>query len=238
MTLLLLIRSSMQTLTWSDIGSIMILVILEAILSADNAVALAALVKHLPPVDQKRALRWGMVGAYGLRILLILTSTWFMRILSFRLAGAAYLLWLAGQHFWSNDVDETQRMPGNANLWQTILLVEFTDLMFSLDSVTTSLALSSKTSVIILAGLLGITLMRYMAGYLLRCLDKFVRLEDAAYSMILLMGGRMVLDCLVPSLNLPEWSMVIPVFGLLLWGFSKRRCSIAMEFNPKEIVNG
>ncbi|MGB8702255.1 MAG: hypothetical protein WCD18_22795, partial [Thermosynechococcaceae cyanobacterium] len=79
--------------------------------------------------------------------------------------------------------------------------------------------------VIILAGILGITIMRYMAGYFIRCLDEFIYLEDAAYSMIMLMGGYMVMDCFVPSWQLPEWATLIPVVGLLLWGFSKRRCS-------------
>jgi predicted tellurium resistance membrane protein TerC len=97
--------------------------------------------------------------------------------------------------------------------------------MFSLDSVTASLAVSQKTWVIILAGILGITIMRYVAGYFIRCLDEFIRLEDAAYGMILFMGGRMLLDCFAPNWHLPEWAMLIPVFGLLLWGFSKRRCS-------------
>jgi YkoY family integral membrane protein len=220
-----MLENILQTLSWSDLGLLITLVFLEAILSADNAIALAALVKHLPPTEQKQALRWGMWGAYGLRILLILSSTWLMHILPIRLAGAAYLLWLAGVHFWNSETDETQRIPGNANLWQTILLVEITDLMFSLDSVTASLAMSQKTWVIILAGILGITIMRYMAGYFIRCLDEFIRLEDAAYGMILFMGGRMLLDCFAPNWHLPEWAMLIPVFGLLLWGFSKRRCS-------------
>jgi YkoY family integral membrane protein len=224
-----MLENILQNLSWSDLGLLVALVFLEAILSADNAIALAALVKHLPPTEQKQALRWGMWGAYGLRILLILSSTWLMHILPIRLAGAAYLLWLAGFHFWSSDMDETQRIPGSANLWQTIFLVEVTDLMFSLDSVTASLAMSQKTGVIILAGILGITIMRYMAGYFIRCLDEFIHLEDAAYGMILLMGGRMLLDCFAPNWHLPEWAMLIPVFGLLLWGFSKRKCAGAPE---------
>jgi predicted tellurium resistance membrane protein TerC len=68
----------------------------------------------------------------------------------------------------------------------------------------------------ILSGISGITLMRYMAGYFIRCLDKFIHLEDAAYGMILFMGGRMLLDCFAPNWHLPEWVMLIPVFGLLL----------------------
>jgi predicted tellurium resistance membrane protein TerC len=89
--------------------------------------------------------------------------------------------------------------------------------------------MSQITGVIILAGILGITLMRYMAGHFIRCLDEFIRLEDAAYGMILFMGGRMLLDCFAPNWHLPEWAMLIPVCGLLLWGFSKRRCSSAPE---------
>jgi predicted tellurium resistance membrane protein TerC len=63
-----MLETIVQTLSWSDLGLLIILVFLEAILSADNAIALAALVKHLPPIEQKQALRWGMLGAYGFRM--------------------------------------------------------------------------------------------------------------------------------------------------------------------------
>ncbi len=225
-TLLALAQSLIETFAWSDLMLIVALVFLEAALSADNAVALAALVRHLPTVEQRnRALRLGILGAYGFRILIILAATWIVEYRPAQILGAAYLLWLALQHFREEEGHESEHIPGSANFWQTILLVELTDLAFSFDSIAASIAVSRKTWVVILGGILGITLMRYMAMFFLRWLDEYSRLEDAAYFMISLMGTRMLLDAFVPGWEMPEWPLMCVVLAIFVWGFSKRTLS-------------
>ncbi|MEN9265866.1 MAG: hypothetical protein Q6K99_06480, partial [Thermostichales cyanobacterium BF4_bins_65] len=126
-------------LHWGDLVTVVVLVVLEAALSADNAVALAALVKHLPTEQQQqRALRWGMIGAYGFRIAIVLAATWIVDYAPARLVGAMYLLWLTWQHFRSPEEEQAERLPNTANFWQTLLLVELTDLVFSFDSIAAS----------------------------------------------------------------------------------------------------
>ncbi|NJL99301.1 MAG: DUF475 domain-containing protein [Synechococcaceae cyanobacterium RM1_1_27] len=223
-TLQTIAQGVIASLSWTDLVVIAALVLLEAALSADNAVALAALVKHLPnQQEQNRALRWGMVGAFGFRILIVLTATWLLDYWPAKVIGAAYLLWLAFQHFRQDDDDEENRIPSSANFWQTILLVEMTDLVFSFDSIAASIAVSPKAWVIITGGILGIILMRYMASFFLRWLDEFGRLEDAAYFMIAIVGGRMMFNVLLPDLEIPEWVMLVVIVGAFVWGFSQRR---------------
>lgn len=223
-TLQTTLNGVLENLTWTDGFLVLALVFLEAALSADNAVALAALVKHLPtPQQQSRALRWGMVGAYGFRIAIVLAATWLVEYQPARFVGAAYLLWLSFQHFRSgDDEDEEDRVPQSANFWQTLLMVELTDLVFSFDSIAASIAISRKAWIIILGGILGITFMRYMASLFIRWLDEFTYLEDAAFFIITLVGSRMMLSVFLPDFELPEWVLMMGVVVLFLWGFSRR----------------
>jgi YkoY family integral membrane protein len=188
-TAVALVQGIIQSFSWADLFLVVALVFLEAALSADNAVALAALVKHLPtPQQQNRALRWGIVSAYGFRIAIVFAAVWLVEYPPARFLGACYLLWLAWQHFRGEEEGPAQDITRQANFWQTLVMVELTDLVFSFDSIAASVAVSRKAWVIILGGILGITLMRYMASLFLRWLDEFSRLEDAAFAIIALVG--------------------------------------------------
>jgi len=69
-----------------------VLIALEAVLSADNAIALAAIAQGLESEkQQQRALNVGLVAAFLLRMLLILTASWVLQYWQFEVAGAAYL---------------------------------------------------------------------------------------------------------------------------------------------------
>ena len=122
---------------------LIILIVLEVVLSADNAIALAAIAQNLKdPKLQRQALNIGLIGAYILRISLILTATWVVKFWQFELLGAMYLLWLVYNYFTDDDTEETseQRHLSFASLWQIIPTIAIADLAFSLDSVTTSIA--------------------------------------------------------------------------------------------------
>ncbi|MEN9225749.1 MAG: TerC family protein [Thermostichus sp. HHBFW_bins_43] len=217
------VQGIVHTFTWTDVFLVGALVFLEAALSADNAVALAALVKHLPtPQQQNRALRWGIVGAYGFRIAIIFAAVWLVEYPPAQFFGACYLLWLAWQHFRGEEEGEEQDITRHANFWQTLIMVELTDLVFSFDSIAASVAVSRKAWVIILGGILGITLMRYMASLFLRWLDEFSRLEDAAFAIIALVGGTMLFEVFFPQIEIPEWGVMLAVIPLFVWGFSRR----------------
>jgi YkoY family integral membrane protein len=201
-----------------------VLVALECVLSADNAIALAALTQGLKdPELEQRALNIGLVFAYVLRMSLILTASWVVGYWQFELAGALYLLWLVFQYFISEE-DEAHHHHGPrfTSLWQAIPLIALTDLAFSLDSVTTAIAVSQDTWLILLGGTIGIVALRFMAGLFIRWLDVFTHLEDAGYITVALVGIRLLIRVVNDSLVPPEWLMITLIAALFAWGFSKR----------------
>jgi YkoY family integral membrane protein len=201
-----------------------VLVALECVLSADNAIALAALTQGLKdPELEQRALNIGLIFAYVLRMSLILTATWVIGYWQFELAGALYLLWLVFQYFTSEEDEEHHHHgPRFNSLWQAIPLIALTDLAFSLDSVTTAIAVSQDTWLILLGGTIGIVALRFMAGLFIRWLDVFTHLEDAGYITVALVGIRLLIRVVNDSLVPPEWLMITLIAALFAWGFSKR----------------
>ena len=209
-----------------------VLIALEAVLSADNAIALAALAQGLhDSALQRRALNIGLVLAYVLRIMLILTATWVVRFWQFELAGALYLLWLVFQYFTSKpeqsdaDPQHLHHGPRFSSLWQAIPMIGITDLAFSLDSVTTAIAVSQETWLILIGATIGIITLRFMAGLFIHWLKEFKYLEDAGYVTVALVGLRLLLRVINDTLVPPEWAMVGAIGLIFLWGFSKRNDS-------------
>jgi YkoY family integral membrane protein len=199
---------------------------MEAVLSADNAIALAALTQGMHDEKlQKRALNIGLVLAYVLRAILILTATWVIRYWQFELAGALYLLWLVFQYFTSDEDEDGihhHHAPRFTSLWQAIPMLAITDLAFSLDSVTTAIAVSEETWLILLGATIGIVTLRFMAGLFIHWLNEFTYLEDAGYVTVALVGLRLLARVIYPALVPPEWVMVTAIAIIFAWGFSKR----------------
>ena len=203
-----------------------VLILLEAILSADNAIALAAIVRSLPdPKQEEWALRYGLIGAFVLRVLLIFTATWVIKYWQFELAGAVYLLWLSGKFFLEksqagHDTKHPVRMA--SKLWQVVALVSLTDLAFSLDSVTAAVAVAQETWLVLIGGVVGIITLKFLAGLFIQWLEEFTHLESAGYLIVLLVGLRLFIKVFSDSLVPPEWLMLTCIGLVFLWGFSKR----------------
>jgi YkoY family integral membrane protein len=206
-----------------------ILVALEAVLSADNAIALAAIARGLPDQRiQRQALNFGLCAAFVLRVALILTATWVIRYWQVELLGAAYLLWLALQYFTSEEVEETGETAHHHrfhSLWQAIPIIAVTDLAFSLDSVTTAIAISDQTWLVLTGATIGIITLRFLAGLFIRWLEEYVHLEDAGYLAVAIVGARLLLRVVAPAIVPPEWGMVMLIVLLFSWGFSQRVAS-------------
>ena len=203
---------------------LLVLVALEAVLSADNAIALASISKGLEDAqDQQKALNLGLIIAFVLRISLILTATWVIQFWQFELLGALYLLWLVFQHFTSNtDSEGEDQGPRFASVWQAIPMIAFTDLAFSLDSVTTAIAVSDNTFIVVTGASIGIIALRFMAGLFIRWLDEFVHLESAGYITVGFVGLRLLVKVINPDLVPPQWLLVSSIVLMFVWGFSKR----------------
>ncbi|MEB3280896.1 MAG: DUF475 domain-containing protein [Lyngbya sp.] len=204
---------------------LIILVGLEAVLSADNAIALASIAKSLEDKRlQRKALNIGLILAFVLRIALIIAATWIIQFWQFELIGALYLLWLVFQYFTSKE-DEEDSVGGKnfSSLWQVIPLIAMTDLAFSLDSVTAAIAVADETWLVILGATLGIVALRFLAGLFIRWLKEYTHLETAGYLTVGLVGIRLLLRVVNPEYIPPEWLLIVMTVGLFIWGFSERR---------------
>ncbi len=218
---------------------LLVLVALEAVLSADNAIALAAIAQGLEkPELERRALNIGLVFAYILRMSLILTASWVGKYWQFELAGAIYLLWLVFQYFSSDSENgDEHHGPRFTSLWQAIPVLALTDLAFSLDSVTTAIAVSQETWLILIGATIGIIALRFMAGLFIRWLDEFTHLEDAGYITVALVGLRLLMRVINDSLVPPEWVMVTAVALIFVWGFSKRNPVEVQEVKAEKLAD-
>ncbi|HEV8319885.1 MAG TPA: hypothetical protein VGQ10_20890 [Vicinamibacterales bacterium] len=185
----------------ADLVTIALLVALEGLLSADNAMVLAVLVLGLPTRQQRQALRYGILGAFAFRIAAILLAQYLIQIRFVMLAGAAYLLWLPYQHFTSHaDVQERRRpktaVPwlGLSAFWATVAKVELTDIVFAIDSILVAVAMSNKLWVIITGGILGVIAMRLVIGQLLVLVNRYPALVDGAFIIIAWVGIKLLLE--------------------------------------------
>ncbi|HYW21435.1 MAG TPA: hypothetical protein VE956_19465 [Nodularia sp. (in: cyanobacteria)] len=203
---------------------LLILVLLEAVLSADNAIALAAIAQGLEDKElERKALNFGLVVAYVLRISLILTATWIQKYWQFELLGAAYLLWLVFQHFTSKETEDNHHHgPRFNSLLQAVPVIAFTDLAFSLDSVTTAIAVSQEKWLVLTGATIGIITLRFMTGLFIRWLDEFKNLEDAGYITVAFVGLRLLMRVINDNLVPPEWVVISAIALILVWGFSER----------------
>ena len=205
---------------------LLILIVLEAVLSADNAIALAAIAKSVQdPKLQRQALDIGLVAAYILRIILIVAATLVVKYWQFELLGALYLLWLVFNYFFSGEDEEEElehRSLGFKSIWQVIPTIAITDLAFSLDSVTSAIAITEDTWLIVAGGTIGIVILRFLAGLFIRWLQEYTHLEDAGFITVGFVGLRLLLKVWLPDTYIPEWVTIAVVAIFFTWGFSKR----------------
>lgn len=200
-----------------------VLITLEAVLSADNAIALAAIAQGLQGSKlQRQALNLGLLVAYILRIILILTATWIVQFWQFELLGAAYLLWLVFDYFTSEEDAQHHHSLHFASLWQAVPIIALTDLAFSLDSVTTAIAVADEIWLILAGGTIGVITLRFLAELFIRWLKEFTHLEDAGFITVGLVGWRLLLRAFNLDWLLPDWLMIAAIAILFTWGFSQR----------------
>jgi YkoY family integral membrane protein len=223
--------ASEREVTPSDFLTVGLLVVLEALLSADNAMVLAVLVLGLPTRQQRQALRYGMVGAFGFRIGAILLAVYLKDIQFVMLVGAAYLLWLPYHHFAGHADAASRRAPraatswlGMSPFWSTVAKVELTDIVFAIDSILVAVALSDKTWVIITGGILGVVAMRLVIGQLLVLVQRYPTLVDGAFIIIAWVGIKLVVEYLHAAgfidFGIPKWlslGLILVIFAVALF---------------------
>jgi YkoY family integral membrane protein len=177
------------------ISVILILIVLEVILSADNALILGVLVQKLPVHLRRKALFYGILGAYVLRGLALLFAALVIKLWWVQALGAAYLLYIALKHFLKPE--EAHAPPPleatAAQFWKVVAQVELMDLAFAVDSVLVAVALSDKLWVIYTGVFLGILAIRMLASLVVTLLDRYPRFKHLAYVVVGLAGVKLAI---------------------------------------------
>jgi YkoY family integral membrane protein len=225
-----------------DLITVALLVALEGLLSADNAMVLAVLVLGLPKHEQRKALRYGIVGAFVFRVAAIVLAVYLIRLQFVMLVGAAYLLWLPYTHFFGHAEGGDRRAPRKATswlglppFWATVVKVELTDIVFAIDSILVAVAMSNKLWVIITGGLLGVIAMRLVIGQLLVLVNRYPALVDGAFIIIAWVGIKLVLEYLHAAgfvhFEVPRWlslGLIVVIFAAALL-YARREGPVASD---------
>ena len=204
-----------------------VLVVLEGLLSADNALVLAVMVRHLPKKEQRRVLYYGIWGAVLFRVLAlslssILLSLWYCKVI-----GGGYLLYLALAHFlWhrgssaAHAADPTSRQSAwLRGFWGTVTSITLADIAFSIDSILAAVSIADgfparfgtggKLSIVFTGGVLGIITMRFVVRYFLILLERFPGLEEGAYYLVAWIGLKLMISGFHTGkfikYHIPEW---------------------------------
>ncbi|MEX2287608.1 MAG: hypothetical protein WD648_11000 [Planctomycetaceae bacterium] len=96
-----------QEVGWADLGVVGLLVLLEGVLSIDNALVLGLLAKRLPKSQQPKALTYGLVGAFAFRILAIGAASFLLQWKFVKLLGGGYLCYIAVKHLFFETREES-----------------------------------------------------------------------------------------------------------------------------------
>jgi YkoY family integral membrane protein len=231
----------------TDLVTVALLVALEGLLSADNAMVLAVLVLGLPRHQQQKALRYGILGAFAFRITATIFSYYMIQVVWVQLLGALYLLYLPYQHFWGHEEGADRRVARPARpwlglpaFWATVVKVELTDIVFAVDSILVAVAMSNKLWVIVTGGVLGIIAMRLVIGQLLALVAKYPVLVDAAFVIIAWVGIKLLLEYLhnieVVGFAIPRWlslGLIVVIFAIALF-FARRSGPRSLEAAENE----
>jgi len=216
----------------SDLLTVALLVALEGLLSADNALVIAVMVLGLPKHLHRKALHYGLVGAFAFRIVATLLAVYLIQLAWVKLLGGLYLLYLSYSHFASGKDAEERRTPPQATawlglnaFWATVVKVELVNLAFSIDSILVAVAVSPKLWVILAGGILGIVAMRMVVGQLIKLIERYPALVDGAFVIIAWVGVELVLEYLHAAgfvhFEIPSWIslglIVVIFFASFLW---------------------
>jgi len=213
---------------WPDLVTIGVLIVLEGLLSADNAMVMAVMVLGLPARQHHKALQYGLIGAFAFRIITTLGAFWLIRLAFAKFVGGLYLLYLPYQHFFgSGQSSEERRQPPKARpwlglsaFWATVVRVELMNLVFSIDSILAAVAMSPKIRVVLAGGILGIVAMRIVVGKLLALIQRYPAIVDGAFIIIAWVGMKLLVEYLhseeLIPLEIPQWFSLTVIVSIFL----------------------
>ena len=193
----------------ASLGIIGNLILIESLLSVDNAAVLATMVMDLPPKDRDRALKYGIWGAYVFRGLAMLFATILIKIWWLKPIGGLYLLylvykWYSDKQIVYREEEEEEPLDKSSNwfyrvtvarigtFWATVCLVELMDMAFSIDNVFAAVAFTPNIILVCLGVFIGILAMRFIASSFVKLMEKYAFLETSAFMVIAVLGMKLI----------------------------------------------
>lgn len=192
---------------------LLVLIGLEGILAADNALVIAIMVKHLPETMRKKALFYGLAGAFVFRFISLFIISFLADVWQVQAVGAVYLIFISINHIVKRYVlkrekEEHGKKPEKeANFWVTVLKVEIADIAFAVDSILAAVALAvalpetglpkiggldgGQFLVIFAGGVIGLVIMRFAATFFTKLLESRPGLETAAFLIVGWVGVKL-----------------------------------------------
>ncbi|MDO6654862.1 TerC family protein [Anaerobacillus sp. 1_MG-2023] len=211
---------------------LLLLIALEGLLAADNALVLAIMVKHLPDEERQKALFYGLAGAFVFRFASLFAISFLVNVWQVQAIGAFYLLFIAINHIVRKQmIHKGKEAPKKQNkkkagFWGTVFKVELADIAFAVDSILAAVALAvtlpntplpqiggidgGKFLVIFAGGLIGLVIMRFAANYFVKLLKARPGLEVAAFMIVGWVG-----------IKLSVYTLSHPDLGVLPEAFAK-----------------
>ena len=215
---------------------ILTLILMECLLSVDNAVVLAAQTQVLPTkAEKEKSLLYGLWGAYLFRFIVIGIGTYLIHFWEIKLAGSIYLFYLAFKFFYDQrhpkqaaerEKEKEEREAAHHKgkkkkkhvlslFWRTVISIESMDIVFSIDSVLAALAVSSNPVVVLIGGMIGILCMRGVAEIIIKLMDIIPELQPMAYLLIGIIALKLLLALPPLRFELPNMVFAIIVFTIL-----------------------
>lgn len=193
--------------------ALLILIGLEGLLSADNALVLAVIAKHLPGERKNRAINYGIIMAFAFRFAALFAISFIANVWQVQAIGAAYLLYLGLKHimearFGKKKVHkDSQPEAAGKGFWPTVGKIALADLAFAIDSILAAVALAlglpdsplsefggmdgGQFLVVLLGGIAGLILIKFAASWFVKLLSGRPALETTAYAIVAWVGVKL-----------------------------------------------
>jgi tellurite resistance protein TerC len=194
------------------------LIIIEGLLSVDNAMAIAAMASGLPENQKRKALRYGIVGAYVMRGVCLLCAAWIASNPWIKAVGAGYLIYLMVSQIRDSGDGHTAGRSVQRGFWMTVAAIELMDLSLSLDNVVAAVALDRRMWVICAGVFIGILILRFVAGFCIRLVEKHPILKTTAFLLVGFVGFLLLIELAIEhthaTLHIPSWVKFAGIFGI------------------------
>lgn len=216
------------------------IMMVNIVLSGDNAVVIAMASRCLPPKQQKMAILWGSAGAIGLRVILTLVAVMLLQIPYLQFTGGLLLVWIAAKLLVEEKHQENVEASGS--YWAAIKTIIIADLVMSLDNTLAIAAIADGNYLLLSAGLaLSIPLIVFGSNLLMKVMDKYPVVIYAGAGLIAWTAGEMMIsDAKIgPSLEhlLPGWlipaAITAAVLGIGVWTTHYRKVKRAERGQSK-----